>query len=309
MLSDGGIRMDGSSNSSMSSAVSTWICNSSLGCTGNQTEPGIFGTGNNPALWSFPVSSVDFSGIATDFNTLMGYAKSDNMYFYDSSVSGRANAGFHMVLNSDGSFDMYKVTSATGFQGYHVDTSSWQTDYDVIAAQTYLGHYTPPSTCALVYVQGTLWLEGTAKNKLTILAADPGSFTPDIILNNNVTYATTDGTTGLDVVAEHSVRIPIDSPDVMTARGIYIADTGYFGRDYYAAGTVSPYNADVTRTQITVDGTVVSIAEPVTCWTNGTSCISGYATTVNAYDRVLAFSPPPFTPTISPDYHFVLWKE
>ena len=315
-FSNGGIREDGSNNSTITSALATFSCDSSMGCSPTQTKNGVFGSGSGAALWKYPATSIDFPGMATNFGTLRTYAQTSGKYFQDNTVSANNDSmGFHIILNADGSYDAYKVTGTTWVYGYRAngdcaESGGWCSDYDIINTQTYLGHFTPPSTCGLIYVEGTLWLEGTLKGKLTIVAADPGSYAPDILLNGNISYAATDGTTGLTAIAEHSVRIPLIVPDTMNVRGIFVAQTGYFGRDYYLAGYTNGNDSYVTRSTLNTTGSVVSSQRPVTCWSSGGgTCDSGFNIRTNSYDRVLAFNPPPFTPVTTPDYHYALWNE
>lgn len=304
-FSNGGIRMDGTSNSMVTSALSSFTCDSSMGCSPSATQPGVFGEGANTALWQFPATSVDFSGMSTDFSNMKTYAVASGRYFYDASVSAHPDAkGFRIVLKSDGTFDAYKVTETASQSVYRANIGDDYTDHDVITSQTFLGNYTVPPACALVYVEGTLWLEGTVSGKLTIIAADPSaSYAPDILLAGDITYATVDGTTGLTAIAEHSIRIPINSPSTLHLRGIFVAQTGYFGRDYYY--TTGGYDAYLVRQSVRAIATIVSAARPITNW--GTQGYTGGST--YSYDRVLAFDPPPFTPSISTDYRFVSWNE
>lgn len=314
-FSNGGIREDGSNNSTVTSALSTFTCDSSMGCSPTQSKAGVFGSGAGSALWQYPASSIDFSGMATNFNTLKGYAQASGKYLYDATVSSNHDSrGFHIILKANGTYDVYKVTGSTWVYGYRSngDCSSnggWCYDYDIITTESYVGNYAVSSTCGLIYVEGTLWLEGTLNGKLTIVAADPGSYAPDIILNGNIAYATTDGTTGLTAIAEHSVRIPLKSPDTMNIRGIFVAQTGYYGRDYYTQGYTSGNDSYVLRSTLNVIGSLVSAQRAGVAWTSGGSVVSGYQNRTNSYDRVLAFNPPPFTPVTSADFHFALWDE
>ena len=75
-FSNGGIREDGTNNSTVTSALSTFSCDSSMGCSPTQTKNGVFGAGPGSALWKYPAASIDFSGMATNFTTLRGYPQS-----------------------------------------------------------------------------------------------------------------------------------------------------------------------------------------------------------------------------------------
>src|SRR3989344_3751724 len=282
-FSNGGIREDGTNNSTVTSALSTFSCDSSMGCSPTQTKNGVFGAGPGSALWKYPAASIDFSGMATNFSTLRGYAQASGKYLQDVTVSANHDSmGYRIVLKSDGTYDVYKVTGTTWVYGYRAngDCASgggWCSDYDIIntGGETYVGNYPVSSTCGLIYVEGTLWLEGTLRGKLTIVAADPGSYAPDILLN-----------------------------------GIIVAQSGYFGRDYYLAGYTSGNDSYIVRTLLSLIGTLVSSQRPVVCWSSGGgTCDSGYNNRSYSYDRVLAFSPPPFTPVTSSDYHYALWNE
>lgn len=316
-ISNGGIRQDGTNNSTVSSALTSFSCDSSMGCSPTQTKPGVWGAGSGSALWQYPVSSIDFAGMATNFSTMRSLAIASGRYFQHSTVSANHDTtGFHIVLKSNGTFDAYRVTGTTWIYGYRSNgdcsaAGGWCNDYDIITSETLLGNYTIPSSCSLVYVEGTLWLEGTLNGKLTIIAADPSSgYAPDIILSNNIAYATTDGTTGLTAIAEHSIRLPLTSPDTMNIRGIFVAQTGYFGRDYYLAGYTGGRDSYIVQSTLNTTGSVVSSQRPVSAWTDGSgTVVSGYQTRTNSYDRILAFDPPPFTPAIGTDYHYVLWRE
>lgn len=320
-FSNGGIREDGSNNSTVTSAQSTFTCDSTLGCSPSQSEPGVFGSGSGYRLWMYPASSINFAGIATNFTTMKSYAQSSGVYLSGtatyvngvqqgstySSVAGSDSLGYHLVFNSNGTVTVYRVTATnSSTQGYRSDDQSWHYEYDVITSQTLLGTYTPPSACSLIYSSAKTWVEGTISGKVTVVAADTGSYSPDAILANNISYATTDGTTGFALIAKHSVRIPINSPDVMSIRGIFVAQSGYYGRDYYLSGYTGGYDTYVARTSLTVAGAIISNEQAGVYWTGSPD--SGYRSRSNTYDQILAFNPPPFTPTTSTNYSYVLWQ-
>ncbi len=64
--SNGGIRMDGENDSLVTSAVETWTCTSSFGCSPDQTVDGVFGSGEGFDLWQFPAEPIDFVGLTLD---------------------------------------------------------------------------------------------------------------------------------------------------------------------------------------------------------------------------------------------------
>jgi hypothetical protein len=79
--SNGGIRMDGTANSPVTSSLSSWSCTSSFGCSPTATQPGVFGAGPNQTLWSWPTPQVDFNAIAANFTTLKTTAASSGLYY------------------------------------------------------------------------------------------------------------------------------------------------------------------------------------------------------------------------------------
>lgn len=328
-FSNGGIRQDGTSNSTVSSALVSFTCDSSMGCSPSETKPGVFGAGTNQQLWMYPAPTIDFAVMAANFASLQSYAQSSGIYLSGtatyvggaqqgssySSVAGSDATGYHLVFNTNGTVTVYRVTGTNNqTQGYRSNgdcsgSGGWCTEYDVITAQTLLGTYAVPATCGLVYVNAKAWVEGTVSGKVTVVVADTASYAPDVLIPGNISYATTDGTTGLTLIAEHSVRLPINSPDSLSIRGIFIAQSGYYGRDYYYAGYTGGYDSYIVRSALTVAGSVVASQRGAMCWSSGGACSSGYSMRSNTYDRILAFIPPPFTPSATTTYGTVLWQE
>ena len=329
--SNGGVRMDGSNNADVTSSVATWICDATFGCdpTDNAT-PGVFGSGSGSALWRYPVPQISFDNIGSDYAMLKGVGYARGMYFSGTttrsqgssqgashaSVNATDRRGYHVRFNADGSVSVYRVSNTVGVSGYNANrVPQWGTDYDIIQNEHHVGTFTPPGDCPVIYMNSKTWIDGTVSGKYALIVADTGPFAADVILNGNLSYATTDGTSGLTVIAERDIRIPLVSPDQMSIRGIFIAQEGYFGRNYYTTSgsnqVPAQYDAYVERDSLTTIGTVVSNQRVGTKWlcgTPGTFC-SGYETRTDSYDRVLAFSPPPFTPFASEDYEITLWRE
>ena len=317
--SNGGIRMDGSNQSLVTSSVSSWLCTSSFGCNPSQTKSGVFGGGANSELWSFPVPQVDFVGITQDLVNMKTQAKASGLYFPpaeggghngEHNDEGSSMRGYHIKFKGDGSFDIYKVNNTSYNWGYD-SAYGWKRDYNKIKSETFLGNYVVPSSCSLIFVEDKLWLEGTIKGKVTIAAASvtgEGNNT-DIILNGNISYTTQNGSDGLTAIAENNILVSLYSPNDMSLRGIFIAQNGHFGRNYYTYGYPSYGHSNAKRNTLSINGTIVSNGRVGTKWTCGGSYCSGYASRVNSYDRKLATDPPPLTPFVSNEYKFIEWRE
>jgi len=309
---NGGIRMDGVSNAPVTSSLSSWTCTSSFGCNTDTTEPGVFGSSTSSSLWSYPTPQVDFSGIAANFSTLKSTAQASGLYYATVSHSNQY-LGYHLIFNSNGTVTVKKVTSTTAIQGYPIDGSvaNFTTENTVIAGETTLGTYTIPSTCGLIFVEDNAWIEGTVNQKVTVVAATVATTGngPDAILTNNLLYNAYDGTNGLTVIAEHDVLVAPVSPTNMTLDGIFVAQTGAFGRNLYDCS----YPSYDQKGTLTILGSTVSNKRTGTQWTYSDGCgsnlISGYATRTDAFDARNASNPPPFTPFTSTSYQFVSWQE
>ena len=318
-FSNGGIRMDGTNNSTVASAQTTWDCTNDYNCYPEQPNaPGVVGSGSGSALWINSAASIAFSNMTVSLANLKTYAQ-NNGGLYFASLGNTNNSGYHIIFKSDGTFDVYKVTSTISTPAYSSDVG-WFTEYGIINAQTFLGNYTIPSSCSLIFVEDRAWVEGVVHGKVTLVAATPSnpSLAPDIFIPNNITYTTSSGTDGLTVIAASDVLIPLNSPDTMQIHGIYAAIGGHFGRNFYTSDSgsygssyvvPSAYSSYVMRTQLTTEGSVISNTRTGTAWSDGVSTISGYLSRIDAYDQLQATNPPPFTPVATTDYGFALWRE
>ena len=339
--SNNGIRMDGTNNSTVSAGVASVWCDSSsgsLGCNGVSPNPpagwknGVFGSGTGSALWQFPATTIDFDAMAVNFSTLKTYAETGGLLLNPTNVrldnvqqgssfsnlGGTEALGYHLRFLADGRVEVWRVTGTNANTNssnkvYSYNTvDGWRYNRIIITSESLKGTYTLPADCKLIYAEAKTWIEGTVSGKVTLVVADSGSFAPDIILNNNIGYTTTDGTTGLTAIAEDSVHYGLAIPTNMTVRGIFVAQSGHYGRDFFMNGSggqlPSAYTQYTTRASLTTTGTLVSNQRGGLCW-GGTSCSSGFLARTNNYDRILAFSPPPFTPAASSDWLLQLWRE
>lgn len=313
--SNGGVRMDATHNADVTSGLTNWLCTSSFGCSPNSTQDGVFGGGSQPALWTFPAPTMDFNGITVDLTNLKGLATTSGRY-----IGPSGNYGYRVVFNSNNTITVSRVTGTTQVWGYTTE-DGWAQERPVISATASPVTYTIPAGCPVIFVEDNVWLEGTVSGKVTFAAANVTSASVDssIIINGNLTYANASGD-GLTAIGEDNVLIGLQTPDVMSVNGIFIAQKGRYGRNHYCSGecdsnhsgseglpsALDPY---VTRSTLNTTGTVVSNGRVGTKWTSGNTFISGYAQRNDSYDRTLAASPPPFTPTTSDDFKFIDWRD
>src|SRR3989338_8117600 len=87
---NGGVRMDGTNNNSVLSAKQTYECTSEHGCDLSNCSspctwtalnycecPGVWGTGSDANLWSYPVTLIDYTSITSDLNDIQDAAEAD----------------------------------------------------------------------------------------------------------------------------------------------------------------------------------------------------------------------------------------
>lgn len=319
--SNGGIRMDGSNNSDVTSGASTWQCDSSFGCSPTQTKDGVFGAGAGVALWRYPAATISFSDIRASLDDLKDYAKNHGgLYFGVATTSGNTPSvnqrGYHLIFQSDGSVLVRRVSATVNVRG-SPDGSTFYDEYNIINTQTAGTYYAIPASCGVLFFDDRVWIEGTVSGKVTVVAATPSdtSTAPSAYLLGNILYAHNDGSDGLTVIAEKDVLIPLNSPDNLELHGIFVAQSGIYGRNYYFYNGYSSnsvpyaYRNYVRQNTLETQGTIVSSGRTGTKWTSGGVFVSGYDGRIDTYDQLQATDPPPFTPSTSVDYRFVQWRE
>lgn len=307
--SNGGIRMDGTNESLVTSAVEDWICTSSFGCSPNTTQDGVFGAGPNSALWDFPIQQVDFAGIQVDLTGLKALAQSDGYYLGPSG-----DDGYRLDFQSNGTVNVYRIDDADGIWGYSTE-DGWHGNYHYIDDETFIGNVTPPADCPIVFVEDELWIGGDINGKFTVASADliSGSNATDVLIADDIEYVNGDGEDGLTVVAEDNLLLSFFAPNNLDVEGIYIAQGGRFGRNHYTTSgsydVPSSWDSYVLRSTFDLHGTIVSNGRVGTKWSCGGTYCSGYDTRTTTFDRDLSTSPPPLTPAFDTNYEYVEWRE
>ncbi|MCA9365671.1 hypothetical protein KC723_02150 [Candidatus Kaiserbacteria bacterium] len=308
--SNGGVRMDGTNNSTVTSGQSSWTCTSSFGCTGSQTVDGVFGSGPDSTLWYFPSTPINFTGLTIDLANMKDRAQNRGGIYIPPS----GEYGYRVTFLGNGDVQFRTVDQTYNYWGYSTQ-DGWETERHVIDDDDPYLVATIDPDCPLIYVEDKVWLEGSVDQKVTIAAADTDSPTinPRIILNGNITYA--NASSGLLAIAEEDVLVGLVVPEDMELNGIFVAQNGRFGRNYYQTSgsydVLTMHNSYVCQNSLTINGTIVSNGRVGTQWT-GSYCGSygsGFGTRYNSYDRNLVDSPPPLAPNTSDDYKFVDWRQ
>ena len=161
--SNGGIRMDGQNNSTVTSGQETWDCTSSFGCSGTQTKDGVFtSTANaNPGLFSFPSAPINFAGLTIDLAQMQDRAQNAGGIYIGPSGS----YGYRVTFNSDNSITVRRVTGTTQYYGYTTE-AGWVQERHVISNTS-----NPPTTynisasCPIIFVQDKVWLDGVVNKR------------------------------------------------------------------------------------------------------------------------------------------------
>lgn len=262
-----------------------------------------------------PPAGVTFSQITPDFAALKTAAQASGIYLPPRAAPESPHNGYHLIFNSNGTLTVRLVTNTTQLNSVRtVDAPATNSrDNTLIRTESLYQASTIPTDCGLIFVEANAWIEGTIPSKVTVVAAKfvGGGSGADVMLKNNVTYAATDGTAGLTVIAERNIKITADSPTNMTLHGIFVAVDGYFGRNNYfipSGGCTGLYEA---RGSLTILGTIVSNYTPQTKWSNLCSGggTAGYQTQSLTVDTSNATNPPPYTPTTSSTKSFINWQQ
>lgn len=300
--SNGGIRMDGASDSSMSSSRATYMCQTYHGCAPEE-KPGIWGIGTDSAYWQYPVASVDYSGLTSDLLSMKDAAIAAGTYFGPSGAYG-----YELQFFSNNLYKLLKVTAKTAPLTSYASDTGWQNRSDNIAASSAITWGTAVPKNGIMFFEDNVWVSGEIRDRITV-AAGRAPYSPDpntnvdIIINGNITYGgVLDGSRAFAAIAQGNILIPYLIPDVLRLDGAYVAQYGKFGRRYYTATTNN------IRTSITRYGMIASNLVPVTSWSDGFSVVSGYVNSFSTYDPNLLYAPPPFFPT-SGQYQILSWRK
>ena len=232
--SNGGIRMDGYNDGKTTSAKETYICGPEHGCS-YQTKPGVWGAGQEQSLWDFPVSNIDFDEVTTDLSALKTLAQNSMCSATEDCYWPQLGLGWHIKFLNNGTFDVYRVTKLKN-PVWGWDGARWLRESDDIDRESYDGNYNIPGNCGIIFVEDSLWVDGTVKGQTTVVAAklpDSGS-NPKIVINGNLVYAAKDGTNNLGLISQSNIYVPLyAAPNDLEINAVLMAQKGHVFRKYY----------------------------------------------------------------------------
>ena len=316
--SNGGIRFDGLAHNIVNSGVATYTDSDSDACTGSSSygvhtclgtddprsptplpaRPDVFMAGRKMSQ-----PTIDFSGFTNDIADLKTIAQTNGFY---RAAAGSGFVGYHIVLKTNDTFDLYKINSWASLSGNNCYTTSPNTSSWSINTQTLQGNYEFPNN-GVIFIQDHLVIDGQINGaRLTIVAAllpEPSDTTlyKNIIINNDLLYTNYDGTDSLGLVAQGGIQVGLLSEDNLKIDGALMAQHNSVGRFYYYGDHCS-YDS---RSTISLYGMIASYTRYGFAYTDGT----GYTTRNINYDANLLYAPPPSFPLTSDQFQILSWQE
>lgn len=252
----------------------------------------------------FPVPAVDFAGVLSDLATIKAKAQDNGHYF---SSSGRL--GYHIILKTNDTFDLYEVRSVMPRPGWFCYDYSGYSGQDgwgtwSIRRERFLGNYNNPEN-GLIFVEDDVWVNGQIDGaRITIAAGrfpDSPSTRKSIVVNEDLLYTNYDGSDSIALIAQHNINVGLYSENDLQIDAAIIAQQGRVGRHYYNSGCY-PYDE---RDTITLNGMIGTKERYGFAYTDGT----GYENRNINYDTNLLYSPPPEMPLTSDQYEVISWEE
>ena len=261
------------------------------------SRPDVFMSGRQ-----FPVPAIDFGGLTQTLSQIKATAQANGFYLASSTAFG-----YDIVLKTDDTFDLYKVTSLNsppgGCSGSESGWGTWS-----IRNETLLGNY-PFPTSSLIFLEDDIWVRGQINTaRLTIASGrfpDNPSTRSSITVNNNLTYTNYDGQDVLALIAQKNVNVGLSSDNNLRVDAALVAQNGRAGRYYYSSSCGSSYK----RNSLTLYGMIASSLRYGFSWScSGVYC-SGYDLRNITYDANILYGPPPSFPLTSDNYQLISWEE
>lgn len=267
-----------------------------------QNRPDVFMAGRQ-----FPVPAMDFTGITQNLSRMQTDSLSSDGFHASSSGA----YGYEVILRTDQTFDLYKITSLVSPSSTctnYLSEDGWGTWS--IKNKTFLGNKNMP-TNGIMFFNDNVWVSGQINNSRVTVASgvfpDNASTRTSITVNSNLLYTNYDGSDVLSLIAQKNINIGMVSADNIRIDAALMAQNGRVGRYYYRPPNFynngcSPYD---TRNFLISYGMIASNKRYGFAWTDGT----GYITRNITYDSNLLYGPPPEFPLTTDSYQTISWDE
>jgi len=301
-----GVHMNGTHFAPVTSSVTDWVCDSSTGCLASTTQPGVATTGGsgNPALFTYPVPTIDFAGLSLTLAEIKATALSSGGIYY--STLGHPREGYRLIFLADGRVEVYRVNGTEAEPG----GKAWGVRMNVIKNAHFLGTRTINPSCPVIFIEDNVWVEGVINGKVTLAAANlTGSGSEKLVtLNDSITYANSDSRFLL--MSQQDINIGLEVSTDMVINGVFIAKDGQFKRNELVSGVPPPWASHALKNSLTVNGTIMTNGPMQTkLYDSSGIYTSGFNFHYFNYDRNFAIDPPPFMPHTSDTYRFFEWRD
>lgn len=238
--SNQGVRMDGPSNSTVSSANATYVPPYSLGGDGSTSQPGVWcsTTVTSPvncntrskSAWIYPVPQIDFNQVASSLCTMKKVAFAANSataslatqsnackqvptartssYLPQRSKSYSLTKGYLIALNTNGTYNLYYVNGEN-------DQATPYTS--ALTLQSVATNVTIPSS-GVIFAEDNVWVlsNPTYHGRVTVaagkLASGSSSSYANIVIAGPLLYSTKNGSDAIGLVAQNSVIVAPYAP-------------------------------------------------------------------------------------------------
>ena len=305
VFTNGGIRMDGTNMSTVSTTKETYTCGIETGCSEPTEKPGIWGNGGPQELWQFPRPMVDFDSINVDFSQMKVEAQTVGLYIPPSSQQG-----YHVIFNSDGTFTVNEVISAQVEKGYsfefgcenlvqEINNENFYGTFDVIDAP-------------IIFVEDQVWVEGTLNGNTTVVAArfPVDTDNADIWIPNNLVYLDKSGDHKLGLIAQKDINFAEEVPEEFEVNGGLLAQKGRVIRHHYKWHQCSQGGGnEAIKEELTIYGSIISNLSSYWNFSGGPGIpASGFIKTTISYDPELEADPPDYFPSYG-TLELISWQE
>lgn len=271
--SNGCIQFDGTNNGPVESARATCV---------NGTKGGVYGAGGPQSQWQYPVPAISFASVSVNLTNMQTQAASGGV-----SLGASGGMGWSLVLKSNGTIDIYKVTNETAAG----------------ITRTYVRNQSAPAN-GVLFSPEEVWVSGTGwPGRITIVAAklpDNSATRKSINIVDSLTYAAHDGSDVIGLVAQQDIFVPRYVPNSMQVDAAVLAQYGSVGYDTSNGGL---------KTSFSLFGSIAQSQNDYGFKTTGCgSYCTGFPATSYSFDGNLIYAPPPMYPTTG-NYSVLNWRE